>query len=103
MAAEVDDTAARGRIARCPFQFREARHDRRTQGAREMMAPLAPVQASLANGPAGMAERVGEYLQVLLEETRAFGGQFDILLFLPQQLLLLHAVQHLHPEVAGKV
>src|SRR5881394_4446980 len=73
-AGEIDDAAARRRIARRPVQFGEARHDRGAERAREMMAPLAPVEASLAHRPARMGETVGIDLQALGHEAFAFAG-----------------------------
>src|SRR4051794_28326234 len=87
IAAEIDDTAAGSGVAGRPFQLGEARHHGRTKCAGEMMAPLAPVQTSLAHGPPRMGEAVGRNLQVLHQKTRALGGQFDVLLPLPYQPL----------------
>ena len=103
VAGKIDDPAAGRGIARGPFQFGKSRHHRRTQRAREMMAPLAPVEAGLAGGAARMGEGLGRYLQALGQEALAFGGEFDFLLVLPQQPLLFHAVEHLHAEIAGEM
>jgi len=50
-----------------------------------------------------MGEIVGRYLQGLRQETAAFHGQFDVQFPLSQQSLPLHAVEHLHAEVAGQM
>lgn len=47
-AAEIDDAAAGRGIARGPFQFGKAAHQRRTERAGEMVPPLAPVETRLA-------------------------------------------------------
>src|SRR5260370_155281 len=58
IAAEIDDAAAGGGIARGPFQLGESRHDSSTQRAGEMMAPFAPVETGLAHRAARMDEIV---------------------------------------------
>src|SRR6266568_7928937 len=103
VAGEIDDAAAGGGIARGPFQFRKPRHHRSTERAGEMMAPLAPVEAGLAHRAAWMAKAFGGYLQGFGQETLAFGGQLDVLLTLPDQPLIFHAVEHLHAEIAGEM
>ena len=50
-------------IARRPFQFGEAGHERRPQRAGQMMPPLAPVEAGPAQRAARMGQRVGGDLQ----------------------------------------
>src|SRR5579863_4035482 len=42
LTGELHDTAARGRVARRPFQIGETPHQGRTQGSRKVMAALAP-------------------------------------------------------------
>src|SRR5205085_2623126 len=103
VAGEIDDAAARRAIARGPFQFGEARHHGGAQRAGEVMAPFAPVETGLAYRAARMRQHVGRYLQGLLQKSFAFRGQFDLLLFLTDQFLLLHAVEHLHAEIAGEM
>src|SRR3977135_3099759 len=103
VAAEVDDAAARGGITRGPFQFGESRHHGRPERAGEMMAPLAPVKASLAHRAARMGERFSRYLQGIRQETPAFSGELDRLLALADQPLLFHAVEHLHAEIARQM
>src|ERR1700722_5255605 len=103
IAAEIDDAAAGGGIARRPFQLGEARHQGRAERAGEMMAPLAPVEAGLADRAARMGKRLRRYLQRAGHETLALGGQFDVLLVLAYQLLPLQALEHLHAEIAGKM
>src|SRR5665213_294379 len=103
VAAEIDDAAARRGVTRGPFQFGEAVHDRRSQRAREMMAPLAPVEAGLADRAARMGECLRLDLQALRQESLAFGGELHRLLALADQFLPLHAVEHLHAEIAGEV
>src|SRR5436190_19698688 len=100
-SAEVHDAAAGGGIARGPFQLGELRHDRSAKRPREMMAPLAPVQTSLAHRTAWMGQRIRWYLQRICEEARAVGGERDFLLSLPDQPLLPEAVEHLPCEVVG--
>src|ERR1700677_2919270 len=68
-----------------------------------MMPPLAPVEAGLALGTTRMRQGFRRYLQSLGQEPLAFGGQFDTVLVLPEQPLLLHAVEHLHAEIAGEM
>jgi hypothetical protein len=103
VAGKIDDAAAGGGIARGPFQLGEARHQRRAQRAREMMTPFAPVEAGLAQRPARMGERLRVDLQRVGHEARALGGQLDVVLLLTNQLLPLHAVEHLHAEIAGEM
>ena len=50
-----------------------------------------------------MSQAFRRYLQGLGQETLALRGQLDVVLALPQQPLLLHAVEHLHAEIAGKM
>ncbi len=50
-----------------------------------------------------MGKHPGVDLQRIGHEPLALGGQFDRLLALAHQLLLLHAVEHLHAEIAGEV
>ena len=68
-----------------------------------MMAPLAPVEAGLAHRAARMGEHAGVDLQGFGHEAFALGGELDRLLVLPYQLLPLHAVEHLHAEIAGEM
>src|SRR6202020_1122205 len=68
-----------------------------------MMAPLAPVEAGLAQRSTRMREAFRRYLQGLGQEALALGGQFDVVLALPQQPLFFHAVEHLHAEIAGEM
>src|SRR5438067_440816 len=68
-----------------------------------MMTPLAPVKASLAHRPARMGETISRYLQGFGQEALALGGQLDILFSLSDQPLILHAVEHLHAEIAGEM
>src|SRR5450755_2533465 len=77
---KIDDAAAGRGIARRPFQFGEARHQRRAEGAGEVMPALAPVETGFAHWPARMGQHIGFDLQVPLQETRALRGEFDILL-----------------------
>src|SRR5260363_295788 len=100
VAREIDHAAARCRVARGPFQFGEAVHHRSAERAGEMVPPLAPVEAGLAHRTARMGQRVGVDLQLLGHEALAFAGQLDRLLALANQLLPLHAVEHLHAEIA---
>src|SRR5579871_589681 len=58
LAGELHDTAAGFAICGSPFQLGEAPHQRRTQRARQMMTPLAPVEAGLADRAARMGERL---------------------------------------------
>jgi hypothetical protein len=103
VAGEIDNATAWGGIARRPFQFGEAGQDRGAERARKMMTSLAPVEAGPAQRAARMAERIGRDLQAIGKETFALGGQFDVLLALTHEALLLHAVEHLHPEIAGEM
>src|SRR5579859_2039647 len=96
VAAEMDDPAAWGGIARGPFQFGEPRHQGCAEGAGEMMAPLAPVEAGLAYRAAGMSEHRGIDLQRLGQEPATLAGQFDVVLALVDHFLPFHAVEHLH-------
>src|SRR5260370_38697114 len=80
VAAEIDHATAGGGIAGGPFQLGEPRHEGSTQGAGEMMPPLAPVETGLAYRAARMGERVRIDLQRFGHETLAFGSQFDRLL-----------------------
>src|SRR5260370_6709879 len=89
-AAEIDHAAAGGGIARRPFQFGEAAHDRRTQRAGEMMAPLTPVEAGLAQRPARMGQRLGADLQRARHEAPALGGPPDGLLLAAGPRFPLH-------------
>src|SRR3954454_3878505 len=50
-----------------------------------------------------MGESVSRYLQRLREEPFALGGELDILFSLAEHTLLFHALEHLHPEIAGEV
>src|SRR3984957_19693536 len=68
-----------------------------------MMAPLAPVEAGLALGGTWVGEALRRDLQGLGQETLALRGQLDVVLALSQQPLLLHAVEHLHAEIAGEM
>src|SRR5216684_3703453 len=68
-----------------------------------MMAPFAPVQAGLAHRPARMGERLGRYLQAVLHEPLALGGEFDRLLAVADQPLPFHAVEHLHAKIARQM
>src|SRR5947209_4113891 len=103
VAAEIDDAATGRDIARGPFQLCNPRHDRRSERAREMMTPLAPVQTGLANRTARMSEHVGRDLQGTSQELFAFGGEFNVVFLLPDQPLLFHAVEHLNAEIAGEM
>ena len=103
VAGEIDNATARGGIAHRPFQLGEAGQDRSAERARKMMTPLAPVEAGPAQRTARMAERIGRDLQAIGEETFALGGQFDVLLALAYEALFLHAVEHLHAEIAGQM
>src|SRR5690242_18730977 len=84
-AGEIHDTAAGGRIAGCPFQFREALHHRRAKRTGQVMAPLAPVEAGLAERPARMRDHIERNLQMLRQEFLALSRKLDLLLLLPYQ------------------
>src|SRR5579864_776743 len=100
LAGELHHPAAGRRVARGPFQFGETLQQRRAQGAGEMMAALAPVEAGLADRTARMVERVSIDLQRAFEEAFALARQFDVVLVLAHQLLPPQAVEHLHAEIA---
>ena len=68
-----------------------------------MMTPFAPVEAGLADRPARMRQHVGIDLERACHEALALTCELDTRLALPYQLLLLHAVEHLHAEIAGEV
>ena len=103
VAAEIDHAAAGSGVARGPFQLGEARHQRRAQRAGEMMPPLAPVEAGLAHR-AGADVRASRAISAgcVRQETLALGGEFDRLFF-GAPVFALHAVEHLHAEIAGKM
>jgi len=100
VTAELHDPAAGNWVSGCPFQFGEARHQGGAERAGEMMAPLAPVEAGLAYRAARMGEHVGIDLKRPGHEALALCGQFDVVLVLAHELLPLHAVEHLHAEIA---
>src|SRR3954451_22910853 len=102
-AGEIHDAAAGGGVAGGPFQLGETLHHGGAQRAREMVTPLAPVEAGLADRPAGMGEHVGRDLQMLRQEALALGRQLDLLLLLPDQVLRAEGVEHLHAEIAGEM
>src|SRR3984957_8374698 len=103
VSRKIDDAAAGRGVARGPFQLGTPPHDRTPQRARQMMAPLAPVQAGLAYRAARMGQRLGRDLQALGQEALALGGELNVLLLLPDQPLASHAVEHLHAEIAGEM
>ena len=50
-----------------------------------------------------MVKRFSRYQQGFGQEPLALGGQLDVLFPLPDQLLIFHAVEHLHAEIAGEM
>ncbi len=69
----------------------------------EMMAPFAPVEAGLAHRAARMGEHVGRDLQVLLQESAPSAVSSMSCFFCRTSLCVLHAVEHLHAEIAGEM
>src|SRR4051812_31441780 len=88
LAGEIHDPVARR--ARRPFQFIQPVEDRRTQRAREMAAPRAPVEAALAQRPPGMGELGDVDLQFLGDEFLALSRQRDLVAVPADQLLPRH-------------
>src|SRR6266700_6197724 len=74
-AGKIHHAAAGCGIARSPFQLGETVHHGGAQGAGEMVASFAPVEARLAHRAARMGEHVGRDLQMLGEKTLALRRQ----------------------------